>query len=130
MLGPLAGWLFFRYGLSELRTALGLRRYSVEIVGEVVGNEAYESSEHGLLHRPVVKYQSGGRSFLTYAPGKHDPIPLGTPMRIWHLPADPAAARRTARTISLTGWLAAFCGVMLLVLTAMAAWHLSAGLRE
>jgi hypothetical protein len=131
VLGPVIGWMCVRYGMSEIRAARALRRYSVEIVGEVVGNEAYNSTEHGELHRPVVKYQSGGRSFLTYAPGKHDPIPLGTPMRVWHLPEDPASARaESPATVSFTGWAAAFCGVALVGMIAWTAWDVVADLLD
>jgi hypothetical protein len=116
VLGPVIGWMCVRYGMSEIRAARALRRYSVEIVGEVVGNEAYQSTEHGELHRPVVKYQSGGRSFLTYAPGKNE---------------DPASARaESPATVSFTGWAAAFCGVALVGMIAWTAWDIVGDLLD
>jgi hypothetical protein len=131
VVGPIVGWMCIRYGASEIRAARALRRYSVEIVGEVIGNEAYQSTEHGELHRPVVKYQSGGRSFLTYALGKRDPTPLGTPMRIWHLPEDPTSARaESPATVSIAGWAASFCGVALVGMIGLTAWDVVADMLD
>jgi hypothetical protein len=130
-MGVGGGWLCLRYGVGEVRSARKLRRYSVGIVGEVVGNEPYESSEYGAMHRPVVRYESGGRSFLTYAPGKPAPMPVGAPLRVWHLPDDPAAARcEPPGAVSFTGWMAMFCGIMLLIMVAATSWDLAASLLD